>query len=138
MRPKGAKGAVQKPQCQVGPPEPVFWPKNPKKTILAQAPKTPRMAIPLKTQAMTSGNPQRPPATFKKRFPLNIRENSSATQWTQVCRNQEWCIYGIIYHYAQFILTNSMIMLSGLHYTISNQLTQANNSFGRKASAPQY
>ncbi|MBW0505233.1 hypothetical protein O181_044948 [Austropuccinia psidii MF-1] len=119
MRPKGAKGELQvglKPQ--VCPPQPTLA----KKPKLVQGPKAHRLEIALKTQAMASGNYQRPPATFKRDFPLNIRETLGPAQWTQVCRNQEWCIYGIIYHYASFFLRNSMLMASGLHYAISNQV----------------
>ncbi|MBW0565318.1 hypothetical protein O181_105033 [Austropuccinia psidii MF-1] len=97
------------------------WPKDLTNPDLAQGPKTPRMAISLKTQTMASGNHQRQPGTFNKRFPLKIRETSGPTQWTQVCRNQEWCMYGIIYHYAPFFLSNSVVTFSGLHYAISNQ-----------------
>ncbi|MBW0461906.1 hypothetical protein O181_001621 [Austropuccinia psidii MF-1] len=84
----------------------LFWPKIPK---LAQGPKASRMAISLKTQAMASGNHKRPPSTFNKGLPLKIRETSDSNKWTQVCGNQEWCIYGIIYHYAPFFLSNSMV-----------------------------
>ncbi|MBW0469280.1 hypothetical protein O181_008995 [Austropuccinia psidii MF-1] len=83
------------------------------------------MAISLKTQAMAHGNLQRPPATFNQRFPLKIRDTSGPTQWAQVCRNQEWCIYGIIYHYAPFFLRNPMVMFSGHNYSIPNQVKKS-------------
>ncbi|MBW0588708.1 hypothetical protein O181_128423 [Austropuccinia psidii MF-1] len=35
--------------------------------------------------------------------------------WTPYCRNQEWGIYGLIYHYAPFFLRNPMVTLSRLH-----------------------
>ncbi|MBW0527269.1 hypothetical protein O181_066984 [Austropuccinia psidii MF-1] len=96
------------------------------------------MAISLKTQAMASGNHQRLPANFNERIILKIRETSGPTQWTQVCGNQEWCIYGIIYHYAPFSLSNSMVMFSRLHYTISNKVPKANCPSLRKASVPHF
>ncbi|MBW0477950.1 hypothetical protein O181_017665 [Austropuccinia psidii MF-1] len=96
----------------------LFWPyipEDPKNPTLAQRPKPPKMA-------MASGNHQRPPAFFKKGFPLKIREIIGPAQWTQVCGNQQWCIYGIIYHYAPFFLGDSMEMLLRLHYEILNQV----------------
>ncbi|MBW0482141.1 hypothetical protein O181_021856 [Austropuccinia psidii MF-1] len=85
-----------------------------------KGPKTPRIAISLKTQAVDSGNHKRPPATFNERFTLKIRETSVPSQWTQVWGNQEWYMYGIRYHYEPFFLTNSMVKLWGLHLAISN------------------
>ncbi|MBW0528051.1 hypothetical protein O181_067766 [Austropuccinia psidii MF-1] len=67
--------------------------------------------------AIAPGNHQRLPATFHKGFPLKIRETLVLAQW-----NQEWCIYGIIYHYAPSFLSNSMVTVSGLHYSISDQV----------------
>ncbi|MBW0473412.1 hypothetical protein O181_013127 [Austropuccinia psidii MF-1] len=80
------------------------------------------MAIALKTQAMASGNHQRPPATFHKGVHLTIHENLGPYQMTQVWGDQEWCICGIIYHYAPSFLRNSMVMFSELHYATSNQV----------------
>ncbi|MBW0498844.1 hypothetical protein O181_038559 [Austropuccinia psidii MF-1] len=39
-----------------------------------------------------------------------------------VLKNKEWCIYGIIYHYAPFLLSNPMVILSGPNYMIQNQV----------------
>ncbi|MBW0587514.1 hypothetical protein O181_127229 [Austropuccinia psidii MF-1] len=39
-----------------------------------------------------------------------------------VLKDQEWCIYGKIYHYAPFLLSNSMVTLSGPNYMIPNQV----------------
>ncbi|MBW0502540.1 hypothetical protein O181_042255 [Austropuccinia psidii MF-1] len=36
--------------------------------------------------------------------------------------HQEWCIYGIIYHYAPFLLSNPMVKLYGPNYMIPNQV----------------
>ncbi|MBW0482337.1 hypothetical protein O181_022052 [Austropuccinia psidii MF-1] len=83
------------------------------------------MAIAVKTQAMASGNHQGAPATFNKGVPLNIRETPGPAQWTQACKNQQWCIYGIMHHYAPFSLSNSMVKLLGVYYAISNQVPKA-------------
>ncbi|MBW0502446.1 hypothetical protein O181_042161 [Austropuccinia psidii MF-1] len=94
---------------------------------LAQGPKAPGLAISLKTQAMASGNHQRTPATLNKEFSIKIKETSG-----QVCGNQEWCIYGIIYHYAPFFLGNSIVKFSGLHYAISNKVPRPITHFKRR------
>ncbi|MBW0530737.1 hypothetical protein O181_070452 [Austropuccinia psidii MF-1] len=39
-----------------------------------------------------------------------------------VLKDQEWCIYGIIYHYSPFLLRNPMVTLSGPNYVIQNQV----------------
>ncbi|MBW0524224.1 hypothetical protein O181_063939 [Austropuccinia psidii MF-1] len=39
-----------------------------------------------------------------------------------VLKDEEWCIYGIIYHYAPFFLSNPMVKLSGTNYMIQNQV----------------
>ncbi|MBW0591838.1 hypothetical protein O181_131553 [Austropuccinia psidii MF-1] len=39
-----------------------------------------------------------------------------------VLKDQEWCIYGIIYHYAPFLLSNPMGTLSEPNYIIPNQV----------------
>ncbi|MBW0571989.1 hypothetical protein O181_111704 [Austropuccinia psidii MF-1] len=39
-----------------------------------------------------------------------------------ILKDQEWCIYGIIYHYAPFLLNNPMETLSGPNYVIPNQV----------------
>ncbi|MBW0534797.1 hypothetical protein O181_074512 [Austropuccinia psidii MF-1] len=67
-----------------------------------------------KTQVMDSGNHQRPPATFKGFSPQD-QGNLVPAQWAQACRNQDWCIYGIIYHYAPFFLRNTTMIVSGTH-----------------------
>ncbi|MBW0593286.1 hypothetical protein O181_133001 [Austropuccinia psidii MF-1] len=70
---------------------------------------------------MASGNHHRPPAQLQERIPLKFRGRCFLPQCTPHSRIQEWCIYGIIYHYAPFLLRNPMVMLSGPNYIISNQ-----------------
>ncbi|MBW0466045.1 hypothetical protein O181_005760 [Austropuccinia psidii MF-1] len=71
---------------------------------------------------MASDNHQQPPVLFERRFPLKIRETPGPHQWTQVCKNKEWLIYGIMNCYAPFFLRNLMVTFAGLHYAISNQV----------------
>ncbi|MBW0575520.1 hypothetical protein O181_115235 [Austropuccinia psidii MF-1] len=40
---------------------------------------------------------------------------------TPYSRLQEWCMYGIKYHYAPFLLSNSMVAFSGPNSMIPNQ-----------------
>ncbi|MBW0498474.1 hypothetical protein O181_038189 [Austropuccinia psidii MF-1] len=42
-----------------------------------------------------------------------------------VLKDQEWCIYGIIYHYAPSLLSNPMVTLSGPSYVIPNEVPKA-------------
>ncbi|MBW0533049.1 hypothetical protein O181_072764 [Austropuccinia psidii MF-1] len=62
---------------------------------------------------MASGKPQRPPAQLKPTLPLNSRGRFPIPPCTPYSRMQEWCIYGIIYHYAPFLLSNPMVTFSG-------------------------
>ncbi|MBW0593639.1 hypothetical protein O181_133354 [Austropuccinia psidii MF-1] len=71
---------------------------------------------------MASGNQQRPPAQLQERIPLSFRGRLLLSQCTPYSRIQEWCIYGIIYHYAPFILRNPMETFSGPNYVIPNQV----------------
>ncbi|MBW0512135.1 hypothetical protein O181_051850 [Austropuccinia psidii MF-1] len=48
---------------------------------------------------------------------------------------QVWCIYGIIYHYAPFLLSNTMGMFSGPKYVFSIQVPKSSTHFkGRPSS----
>ncbi|MBW0522930.1 hypothetical protein O181_062645 [Austropuccinia psidii MF-1] len=42
---------------------------------------------------------------------------------------QEWCIYGIIYHYAPILIRKPMVMVSGPNYSISNQVPKSITHF---------
>ncbi|MBW0583165.1 hypothetical protein O181_122880 [Austropuccinia psidii MF-1] len=70
---------------------------------------------------MAPGNHQRPPDQLQARIPLKFRQ-SLFTQCTPHSRIQEWCIYGIIYHYSPFLLSHPMVMFSGPNYMIPNQV----------------
>ncbi|MBW0472024.1 hypothetical protein O181_011739 [Austropuccinia psidii MF-1] len=128
MRPNGAKGGVPlAPKPQVGPPEPVFD-HGPQSTNFGQELKGPDVQ-PKNTcgpfSAMASGNPQRPPDQLKSTLPLNSRGRFLTPYSTM----QEWCIYGIIYHYAPFLLSNSDLMLSGPNSIIPNQGPKIHHQF---------
>ncbi|MBW0570984.1 hypothetical protein O181_110699 [Austropuccinia psidii MF-1] len=95
-------GSSSAPKARWGPPEPLCpqWPNSPE---------------------MASGSHQRPPAQLQARIPLSFRGRLFLPQCTLHSRMQEWCIYGIRYHYAPFLLRNTMVMLSGPNYMIPNQ-----------------
>ncbi|MBW0514708.1 hypothetical protein O181_054423 [Austropuccinia psidii MF-1] len=46
-----------------------------------------------------------------------------------VLKNQEWCIYGIIDHYAPFMLSNPMVTLSEPDYVIPNKVPSSSPFF---------
>ncbi|MBW0475710.1 hypothetical protein O181_015425 [Austropuccinia psidii MF-1] len=56
---------------------------------------------------MAFGNHQRPPAQLQDRIPLKLRGRLFLPQCIPYSRMQEWCIYGIIYHYAPFFSQKS-------------------------------
>ncbi|MBW0546848.1 hypothetical protein O181_086563 [Austropuccinia psidii MF-1] len=124
MRLKGAKGASQVgPKLQFDPPEPklVINPLDPK---LAKDLLDPNLAMnpvgPIFGQgppwtnisAMACDNHQRPP-DHSVSLPLNVWGILSIPSCPSYSRLQAWCIYGIIYHYAPFLLSNSMVTFSG-------------------------
>ncbi|MBW0542935.1 hypothetical protein O181_082650 [Austropuccinia psidii MF-1] len=51
----------------------------------------------------------------------HLKGNSSIPPCTPYSRLQEWCIYGIINHYAPFLLRNPMVTFSGANYIFPNQ-----------------
>ncbi|MBW0527690.1 hypothetical protein O181_067405 [Austropuccinia psidii MF-1] len=71
---------------------------------------------------MASGNHQKPPALLQSRIPLSYRRRLFLPQFTPYSRIQEWCIYGIMYHYAPFFLSNPMVTFSGPNYVIPKQV----------------
>ncbi|MBW0501239.1 hypothetical protein O181_040954 [Austropuccinia psidii MF-1] len=119
---RGQTGQTTSPKPQVGPPEPVFD-HGLHSTNLGQELKEPPVA---------SGNPQRPPAQLKSTLPPNSRERFPIPPCTPYSRMQEWFIYGIIYHYAPFLLRNPMVMLSGPNYMIPNQGPKIHHQFQRR------
>ncbi|MBW0504980.1 hypothetical protein O181_044695 [Austropuccinia psidii MF-1] len=78
---------------------------------------------------MASGNPQRPPEAQNALFPSTQGEDFPIPPCTPYSRIQEWYIYGIIYHYAPFLLRNPMVMFSGPISMIPNQLPKSITNF---------
>ncbi|MBW0462578.1 hypothetical protein O181_002293 [Austropuccinia psidii MF-1] len=64
-------------------------------------------------QSMASGNHQRTPTQLPARSPLTLRGRFLFPQFTLYSRFHKWCIYGIIYYYAPFLLSNPMVTFSG-------------------------
>ncbi|MBW0543072.1 hypothetical protein O181_082787 [Austropuccinia psidii MF-1] len=79
---------------------------------------------------MASGNHQRSPEQLSSSF----KGNSSTPPCTPYSRLQEWCIYGIIYHYAPFLLRNSMMTFSGTNSIFKNQGPKIQHQFRRRTS----
>ncbi|MBW0556382.1 hypothetical protein O181_096097 [Austropuccinia psidii MF-1] len=50
-----------------------------------------------------------------------VQGKTSLPSMHSILKDQEWSIYGIIYHYAPFLLSNPMVTLSGPNYVIPNQ-----------------
>ncbi|MBW0533394.1 hypothetical protein O181_073109 [Austropuccinia psidii MF-1] len=51
-----------------------------------------------------------------------VQGKTSFSSMHSILKDQEWCIYGIIYHYAPLLLSNPMVTLSGPNYVITNQV----------------
>ncbi|MBW0467214.1 hypothetical protein O181_006929 [Austropuccinia psidii MF-1] len=124
MRPRGAKGATTYPQRQVGPkpqvgpPEQILAPnltspRNGQKDSRTQIGKEPHIGH---FQPLAFGNH------------LRLRKVSPSPMYS-VPWIQEWCIYGIIYHYSPILLRNTMVMVSGPNVSISNQVPKSITNF---------
>ncbi|MBW0525927.1 hypothetical protein O181_065642 [Austropuccinia psidii MF-1] len=109
MRPKGARWAYLR----------QFWPQTPTNAELAKTTLGPKIG-----QEPQNGCSQPPEATSSppsKNSP-SFRGRPFLPQCTPYSRIQEWCIYGIIYHYAPFFLGNPMMTFSGPNYVIPNKV----------------
>ncbi|MBW0561406.1 hypothetical protein O181_101121 [Austropuccinia psidii MF-1] len=51
-----------------------------------------------------------------------VQGNTFLSSMHSILNDQQWCIYGIMHHYAPFLLSNPMVTLSGPNYVISNQV----------------
>ncbi|MBW0461662.1 hypothetical protein O181_001377 [Austropuccinia psidii MF-1] len=118
MRPKG--GSQVGPKPQLGPPEPGLA-TNPLDPNLAKNPWDIKMAIEPVGPIFGHGPSWPLETTSSGSTPFNLRGILSIPPCTLYSRLQEWCIYGIIYHYVPFLLSNSMVMFSGPNATIPNQ-----------------
>ncbi|MBW0503893.1 hypothetical protein O181_043608 [Austropuccinia psidii MF-1] len=77
-------------------------------------------------------NHQRPPDQLSSILTLNLRGILPIPPCTPYSRWQEWCIHGIIYHYAPFFLSNSMVTFSGLNSMIPNEGPKIQHPFRRR------
>ncbi|MBW0481592.1 hypothetical protein O181_021307 [Austropuccinia psidii MF-1] len=68
---------------------------------------------------------------------LQVQGKTSLPSMHSVFKDQEWCIYGIIYHYAPFLLSNPMVTFSGPNYLIPNQVPNPSPSSKKDFSAIQ-
>ncbi|MBW0509497.1 hypothetical protein O181_049212 [Austropuccinia psidii MF-1] len=51
-----------------------------------------------------------------------VQGKNSLSSMNSILKDQEWCIYDIIYHYAPCLLRNPMVTLSAPNYVIPNQV----------------
>ncbi|MBW0499240.1 hypothetical protein O181_038955 [Austropuccinia psidii MF-1] len=79
----------------------------------------------------------KPPDQLQSRIPLKLRGRLFLPQCTPYSRIQEWCIYGIIYHYAPFFLRNPMVKFSGPNYLIPDQVPNPSPIWKEDVSAIQ-
>ncbi|MBW0525839.1 hypothetical protein O181_065554 [Austropuccinia psidii MF-1] len=82
-------------------------------------------------QPMASGNHQRPQDQLRNPSP-QLKGDFPIPPCILYSRLHEWCIYGIIYHYAPFLLSNSMVTFSGPNSTIPNQGPKIQRPFLRR------
>ncbi|MBW0473781.1 hypothetical protein O181_013496 [Austropuccinia psidii MF-1] len=54
-----------------------------------------------------------------------VQGKTSLPSMHSILKDQEWCIYGIIYHYAPFLLRNPRVTLSGPNYLIPNEVPKS-------------
>ncbi|MBW0492118.1 hypothetical protein O181_031833 [Austropuccinia psidii MF-1] len=106
------------PKPQLGPPEPFLAIKT-LRTHFGQGP-------------LFSPWPLAPPDQLSSLLALNSRGILPIPPCTLYSRLQEWCIYGIIYHYAPFLLRNSMVTFSGPNSMIPNQGPKIQFPFQRR------
>ncbi|MBW0587873.1 hypothetical protein O181_127588 [Austropuccinia psidii MF-1] len=111
MRPKGAKG----PDHQLPRLRWVhlshIWSQNGHKR--PSGPKMAKNSMDTIFQSMASDNHQRAPTQLPERFLLTLKGRFLFPQCTPYSRFHKWCIYGIIYYYAPFLLSNPIMNFSG-------------------------
>ncbi|MBW0496410.1 hypothetical protein O181_036125 [Austropuccinia psidii MF-1] len=119
MRPKGAKGEDHQPPRPGGPTSAIFWP---------QIPSNPKKAkTHLRTQIGHNSvhglwQPSEATRPSPRKDSPPVQGKTSLSSMHSILKDQVWCIYGIIYHYAPFFLSNPMMTLSGPNYMIPNQV----------------
>ncbi|MBW0509025.1 hypothetical protein O181_048740 [Austropuccinia psidii MF-1] len=123
---KGPRGQFRNLQSQVGPPEPVFDPKTQLRTQIGHKSVH---GLWQPSEATRSAPSKDSPPVQGKAF---------LSSMLSVLRDQEWCIYGIIYHYAPFLLSNPMVKLPGPNYMIPNKVPNPSPISKEDFSAIQY
>ncbi|MBW0574266.1 hypothetical protein O181_113981, partial [Austropuccinia psidii MF-1] len=111
---RGQGGIPPAPKPQVGPPEPVCDPKWPKGTL------GPKLAI---KSVHGLWQPSEATRSAPRKDSPPVQGKTSLSSMHSVLKDQEWCIYGIIYHYSPYFLSNPMVTLSGPNYVIPNQVS---------------
>ncbi|MBW0520477.1 hypothetical protein O181_060192 [Austropuccinia psidii MF-1] len=101
MRPKGAKGG-----CSAAP----KWPKNHLRTLIGHK------------SVHGLWRPSEATRSAPSKDSPPVQEKTSLSSMHSVLKDQKWCIYGMIYHYAPFLLRNPMVTLSGPNYVIPNKV----------------
>ncbi|MBW0533268.1 hypothetical protein O181_072983 [Austropuccinia psidii MF-1] len=144
MRPKEAKGGVPlAPKARVAhlsqlltmDPTPPNLAKNPKDPISDQGPSVahfqPWSLVTPRGHNLSSNSLF--PSTQGEDFPLLhapcTQGCSSGAFMVFYTIMQQWCIYGIIYHYAPFLLRNPMVKFSGPNFMIPNQGPKIHHQF---------
>ncbi|MBW0488382.1 hypothetical protein O181_028097 [Austropuccinia psidii MF-1] len=115
MRPRGQLSSVKP---QVGPPEPFFdpkpthrkWPKNHLRSQICQEPQVGHKSV------LGLWKPSEATRAAPRKDSPPVQGKTSPSSMHSVLKDQEWCIYGIIYHYAPFLLSNPMVELSYPNY----------------------
>ncbi|MBW0525142.1 hypothetical protein O181_064857 [Austropuccinia psidii MF-1] len=110
---RGQGGSSAAPKARCGPPEPVDDPKWPKNHLRTQTGHTSVHGL-WKPSEATRSAPSKDSPPFQGKTSLSSMHS--------VLQDQEWCIYGMIYHYAPFLLRNPMVTLSEPNYIVPNQV----------------
>ncbi|MBW0471303.1 hypothetical protein O181_011018 [Austropuccinia psidii MF-1] len=66
-----------------------------------------------------------------------VQGKTSLYAMHSILKDQEWCIYGIIYHYAPFLLRNPIVKLSRPNYMIPNKVPNPSPILKKDVSAIQ-
>ncbi|MBW0484309.1 hypothetical protein O181_024024 [Austropuccinia psidii MF-1] len=126
MRPKGAKGAVHQPPDYKWAHLSQFLTPKPNQTQMAKTH--------LRTQVGRKSvhglwQPSEATRSALSRDSTPVQGKTSLPSMHSVLKDQEWCIYGITYHCAPFVLRNPMVTLSGPNYVIPNEVPTSKTIF---------
>ncbi|MBW0552050.1 hypothetical protein O181_091765 [Austropuccinia psidii MF-1] len=113
-------------KSQVGPPEPVFDPKWPNNHLRTQIGHKSVHGLWQPSEATRSAPRNNSPPVQGKTFLSSMHS---------ILKDQEWGMYGIIYHYAPFLLRNPMVPLSEPNCIIPIQIPSPSPFFKKDISA---